>query len=182
VEETDSWIDRASARHGRLSGEYFQHRAVRGEYFQHRMIRLYQPEHKLNERTPDGIEEVAAYMQALELAGEQYLSRLGRDFGSMGILVAAGVKPGGRTRVWCDQVGGEIPADVWQELVKALESAGQDIRPSVAGRVAFALEWSLGAGPATGFPMGPSAWVEAARSADRSLSVPDELFDAVFPD
>jgi hypothetical protein len=172
VEEGDGWIHYPSARPGRLRGEQFQARAVR----------LYQPDRELDERIPDGMAEVAAYIKALELASEQYFSRLGRDFGSMGILVAVGIKPHRRTRLWCEQVGGGIPPDLWQAFAETLDSAGEDVRPFVAGPVALALQWSLGAGPATGFPKLPSAWMQAASSAPRPPSVPDELFDIVFPD
>jgi hypothetical protein len=70
----------------------------------------------------------------------------------MGILVAVGIKPGGRTRPWCEQVDGELPPDVWEALAETLDNAGESVRPSVVGPVAFALEWSLGAGPTGGFP------------------------------
>jgi len=54
--------------------------------------------------------------------------------------------------------------------------------PAVSGSLACALECLLGAGPSTGFPLGPRIWAEAARTAGRELRIPDTLFEVVFPD
>ena len=101
--------------------------------------------------------------------------------GSMGVLIVVGKRPGKRTRLWCDQVDGDIPPDVWQVFVELFEGAGQDVLPTVSGPVACALECLLGSGPSADFPIGPNAWHQAARSAGRDLSIPDDLFEVVFP-
>ncbi|WP_285100670.1 hypothetical protein [Promicromonospora sp. MEB111] len=48
--------------------------------------------------------------------------------------------------------------------------------------VAFALEGLVGAGPSTGFPELPPAWVDAVSLADEHVTIPDGLFDLVFAD
>jgi hypothetical protein len=113
--------------------------------------------------------------------GTEYFGRLGRDYGSLGVLIVVGVRPGRRVRIWCDPVGGNLPPDVWDPFVELLQGADETVRPTVTGPVAFALECLLGAGPGE-FPMGPMAWQQAASQQDGPLSVPDELFEIVFPD
>jgi hypothetical protein len=99
----------------------------------------------------------------------------------MGVLIVVGIRPSKRTMLRCDQVDGGIPPDVWQVFVELLEGDGQDVLPTVSGPVACALECLLGSGPSADFPIGPNAWQQAARSAGRDLSIPDDLFEVVFP-
>lgn len=152
-----------------------------GEYFQLGALRLYQPESVLQERIPSGPAELAAYCKTLAWVGREYLGRLGQDFGSTGVLIVVGVKPGKRIRLWCEQIDGDIPPEIWQ-VVELLDGAGQDVLPTVSGPVACALECLLGGGPSTGFPIDPIIWQEAARSAGGTLLIPDALFEVVFPD
>jgi hypothetical protein len=155
--------------------------ATSGDYFQLGQVRLYQPDAILKERLPEPA-KLASYCKTLTWVGTEYFGRLGQDFGSMGILIAVGIKPGQRIRLWCEQVDGDIPPDVWQVFVELLEGAGQNVLPAVSGPVACALECLLGAGPSTGFPLGPSIWAEAARTAGRDFQIPDTLFEVVFPE
>jgi hypothetical protein len=105
---------------------------------------------------PGWAAELAAYCKTLAWVGREYFGRLGQDFGSMGLLIVAGIKPGKRIRLWSEQVDGHLTPDVWQVFVELLEGAGQNVLPTVSGSVACALECLLGAGPLTGFPVGPS--------------------------
>ena len=57
---------------------------------------------------------LAAYVDTLVRVGRDYFGQLGQDFGSMGVLIVVGIRPSKRTRLWCDQVDGDIPPDVWQ--------------------------------------------------------------------
>ena len=156
--------------------------ATSGEYFQLGALRLFQPDSTLQERLPSGVTDLAAYCKTLTWVGTEYFGRLGQDFGSMGVLIAVGIKPGKRIRLWCEQIDGDITPDVWQVFVELLEGAGQNVLPTASGPVACALECLLGAGPSSGFPIGPSIWQEAARSAAKHLVIPDDLFEVVFPD
>jgi hypothetical protein len=156
--------------------------AASGEYFRLGLLRLYQPESTLRERLPGGAVDLAAYCKTLTWVGTEYFGRLGRDFGSMGVLIAVGIKPGKRNRLWCEQIDGDITPDVWEVFVELLEGAGQGVLPDASGPVVCALECLLGAGPASGFPLAPRIWQEAGRSATRPLVIPDDLFEIVFPD
>jgi hypothetical protein len=156
--------------------------ATPDEYFRLGALRLYQPDSTLQERFPGGVADLAAYCKTLTWVGTEYFDRLGQEFGSMGILIAVGIKPGKRIRLWCEQVDGDITTDVWQVLVELLEGAGQNVLPVTSGPVACALECLLGAGPSSGFPVVPSIWQEAGRSAAKRLVIPDDLFEIVFPD
>jgi len=82
--------------------------AASGEYFQLGLVRLYQPDSILKERLPEAA-ELASYCKTLTWVGREYFGRLGQDFGSMGILIAVGIKPGQRIKLWYEQVDGDIP-------------------------------------------------------------------------
>ena len=151
--------------------------------FRIRQLRLYQPDDELAVRLPDGVGELVAYVQTLTWTCNEYLSRLRQDFAPMGILIVVGVRPSRRVRLWCEQVGGTIPDDIWATLTELLDGAGSAVRPQVTAPVAFAIEGLVGDGPATGFPEAPGAWLDAARLAsDESVGIPDEMFDLVFAD
>jgi hypothetical protein len=143
---------------------------------------LLQPDAELSARLVNGADELAAYLKTLVWVGAEYFGQLRRDFGSLGVLIAIGIRPPNRTRLWCQLVGGDLPPDVWNVLVDLLGGAGENIRPQVAGSVACTLECALGAGPPNGFPEVPSAWHAATAQHDGPLSVPDELFAIVFPE
>ncbi|MFD7311085.1 hypothetical protein [Promicromonospora sp. NPDC059942] len=145
-------------------------------------LRLYQPDDELHLRVPDGVGEIAACAQTLAWTCNEFLGRLGQDPGSMGILIAVGIKRSRQVRLWCEQVGGALPQDVWPVLTELLDGAGTAVRPQVTAPVAFALEGLVGAGPATGFPEFPRAWVDAVAQSAEHVSVPDGLFDLVFAD
>ncbi len=74
------------------------------------------------------------------------------------------------------------PPDAWPVLTELLDGAGAAVRPQVTAPVAFALEGLVGAGPSTGFPELPPAWVDAVSLADEHVTIPDGLFDLVFAD
>ncbi|MFD7023448.1 hypothetical protein [Promicromonospora sukumoe] len=145
-------------------------------------LRFYQPEDKLRARVPGGAGEIAAYVQTLAWTCNEFLSRLSQDLGSMGILIVVGVKPSQQVRLWCEQVGGTLPDDVWPVLTELLDGAGAAVRPQVTAPVAFALEGLVGAGPSDGFPEFPRAWVDAVERDGAHVSVPDGLFERVFAD
>lgn len=151
-------------------------------YFRLGGMRLYQPDGVLAERLPNGVGELAAYCKTLAWVGTEYFGRLGRDFGSLGVLIVVGVRPGGRVKLWCDPVDGRVPKDVWDVFVDLLSGAGVNVRPQVNAPVAFALEGVMGEGPGSDFPMMPSAWQEAASASVEPLTVPDGLFEVVFSD
>jgi hypothetical protein len=149
------------------------------EYFRLGGMRLYQPDDVLATRLPNGVGELAAYCKTLAWVGTEYFGRLGRDFGSLGVLIVVGIKPHRRTRIWCESVEGVVPSDAWDVFVDLLDGAGENVWPTVTKPVAFALECVLGAGPSNGFPMVPKAWQEAIADRGGRVTVPDELFGLV---
>ena len=151
-------------------------------YFRLNAMRLYQPDHDLAARLPRGIGELAAYCKTLGWVGSEYFGKLGRDFGSLGVLIVVGIKPPDRIRLWCAQVDGVLPTDVWDVFVRLLEGAGGNVRPEVLEPVACALEYWLGSGPRSSFPNVPIEWQRAAEGSAAGVSVPDGIFEQVFRD
>ncbi|MGZ0146128.1 hypothetical protein ACXJJ3_03580 [Kribbella sp. WER1] len=149
-------------------------------YFQLGSARLYQPDAVLEERLPSGTAELAAYIKTLTWTCTEYFSDYSGAFGSLGLFLGVGLKPGGQAKVWCDVVDGSLPDDVYAALVELLNGAGTDVRPAATGPVAFALEGHLGNGPRTPFPELPAAW--QSTGINRSVLIPDELFPYVFPE
>ncbi|WP_166380668.1 hypothetical protein [Catellatospora methionotrophica] len=149
-------------------------------YFRMGGVRLYLPDEEFGRRLGAGTAEISAYIQTLAWVGGQYFGRLGRDFGSLGVLVAVGIKPERHVKLWCEVVGGHIPDDVWSPFVELLDGAGADVRPQVSAPVAFAIEGILGNGPAS-FPDLPAAWIAAVQEHGQSVPVFDHLFEIVFP-
>jgi hypothetical protein len=76
-------------------------------------VRLYLPDDEFGRRLVGGTAEITAYIQTLAWVATQYFGRLGRDFGSLGVLIALGIKPERKVKLWCEVVGGQIPDDVW---------------------------------------------------------------------
>ncbi|HEY3556439.1 MAG TPA: hypothetical protein VGL05_03210 [Kribbella sp.] len=154
-------------------------------YFQLGSARLYQPDAELSARLPAGTAELAAYIKTLVWVCTEFFDHYARPtpaFGNLGLLIAAGFKPGGRVRVWCDVVDGSLPVEVQATLEDLLNGAGSNVRPQVTAPVAVALEGKLGAGPAIPFPEVPTLWQSTAARAERRLRIPDDLFLEVFPD
>ncbi|MEV0897073.1 hypothetical protein [Actinoplanes sp. NPDC049802] len=149
-------------------------------YFKMGGVRLYLPDEEFGRRLGGGTAELSAYIKTLAWAGEQYFGRLGRDFGSLGVLIAVGIKPERQVKLWCEVVGGQIPGDVWSTFVDLLDGAGVNVRPQVTAPVAFAIEGILGNGPAS-FPDAPTAWIAAAQGHGQGVSVPEGIFEIVFP-
>jgi hypothetical protein len=96
-----------------------------------------------------------------------------------GLFVAIELRPGKQSRMWCEAVDGEIPAEVLSKLENRLaEVPAIDVKAPIALAVEFNL-W--GQEPET-FPEIPKAWGQAAKESGRFLGVPDELFEVISPD
>ena len=151
-------------------------------YFQVSGVRLYLPDEELGVRLIGGTVRLAAYIKTLRWVCTEYFEKLGRDFGSIGIFITVGVKPGGRIRLWCEPVGGEIDVESWTALVGLLDGAGSNVRPLVSRPIAFAIEGRLGDGPEVPFPGVPRVWIDAMAGSKSPVGIPDEMFQLVFPD
>ena len=142
-------------------------------------VRLYQPDAVLKDRVGDDSAPLARYMSGL--ATTLALSLKKPDHSApKGLLVVVGVKPGKKSKVWCDAVEGEIPADELAQLEKKLAAD-----PPIAvkdGPIAFAIEFRLWHEKPEKFPEAPKAWTAAMKKSERTISVPDGLFKVIWPD
>ena len=142
-------------------------------------IRLYLPDAALRQRLGDDVSPLVKYVKAIELETVMFWQKAEQPK-AKGLLIAVGVKPDKKVKVWCDPVDGEIPADVLARLEKRLGDL-----PAVAvnqGPIAFALEVKLWGQKPGKFPEMPQAWIEAAKKSKEPLMVPDGLFKLLWPD
>ena len=143
-------------------------------------LRLYVPNAELPKRVGDDVKPLANYIKALQKAAANCLAaeKLPK---AKGLLIAVGVKPGKKSRVWCQSVEGEIPDRVLRKLEGEL--AKVEAIPVSNGALAFAMEMKLNGQQVRRFPEFPAAWLEAARrSGTKRLVPPDELFKVIWPD
>lgn len=142
-------------------------------------IRLYLPEAELRARLGDDVAPLANYARALHAAAGRHW-RTAPPSSARGILVAVGIKPGRRSRIWCEAMGGAPPLASLETMQRDLSAVeAPDVK---VGPVAFAIELKVGEGPAPAFVEIPSAWTEESRKAGRPLMIPGELFDVIWPD
>jgi hypothetical protein len=96
-----------------------------------------------------------------------------------GLMIVIGIKPGGKARVWCQAVDGDVPADTLRKLEAEL---GKVKTLETKENFAFTLECRFGAKEVKQFPIIPTAWTEAAKGAKKPPIVPDEMFPLVWKD
>jgi hypothetical protein len=143
-------------------------------------LRLYVPNAEMPKRVGDDVKPLVNYIKALEKAAADGLAgeKLPR---AKGLLIAVGIKPGKKSRVWCESVEGEIPDPILRKLEKEL--AKVEAIPVKNGAMAFGMEVRLNGQRVRRFPEFPAAWREAARRSGTKLLVPpDELFKVIWPD
>jgi len=133
---------------------------------------------ELKKRVPD-VGSVEDYIKALSKAASAALKD-SKKYDAHGVLIAVGVKPGKKARVWCDAVEGSLPEETLRNLESVLESV-----PTVEVKdapIAFAIHGSLWNRTVKEFPAQPAAWIKAIADSGKTLRVPDELFAAIWPD
>ncbi len=141
--------------------------------------RLYLPDNLLALRIGQDIGPLADYIKVLEKVASRFWQDQGKPE-ARGVFIAVGVKPGRKSRVWCDPVAGEIP----QHTIAALQDALTAV-PAIEvrrGPIAFALEVGLWGERPAEFPQFPHAWGGATRMSREPLKVPDGMFGVVWPD
>lgn len=141
-------------------------------------VRLYLPDDILRQRLSNAT-ILADYIKSLQNSVTAFWKNA-EDVKAKGLLLAVGVSPERKARVWCDAVDGEISNEVLARLEKELG----DVPPVAVknGPIAFALELNLWGQKPQNFPETPKAWANAAQKAGRALGIPDELFTVVWPD
>jgi hypothetical protein len=143
-------------------------------------LRLYVPTSEMPKRVGDDVKPLVNYIRALQKSAEECLASV-KPAAAKGLLIAVGIKPGKKARVWCEGVEGEMPAAVLRKLEQELGKV--EAVPVKNGPVAFGMEVKLREQAVQRFPEFPAAWVEAARrSKTRVLVPPDELFKVIWPD
>jgi tetratricopeptide (TPR) repeat protein len=143
-----------------------------------RQLRLYVPGPEMATRVGKDVMPLADYIKALTRAASAALEKEKLDK-AKGLLIAVGIKPGKKSRVWCESVGGEIAEAVLRDLEKELAK----VEPiSVKnGAVAFGIEAMIRGQNVDDFPQFPRAWLEAAKTSNiRIIVPPDELFKVLW--
>lgn len=141
-------------------------------------IRLYVTDAKLRERAGD-VGPLAEYIQSLRREADAFWAAADRPDAD-GLLVAVGVRPGGKSRAWCEPVGGDVPPATLDKLAAALAKV-EPVRVK-GGPIAFAMELGLGGRMPAEFPVMPRAWTEAAKRSKEPPTVPDGLFKVIWPE
>ena len=142
-------------------------------------VRLYQPDNELRGRLGDDTLPLSNFIKAIQTAASDYLTANPQQ-DAHGLLIAVGVKPLKKSRIWCEAVAGSIPADLLRDLelhLGKIEAIEVHHAP-----IAFAIELRLWGKEVDKFPVIPEAWIETAKQARRGLEVPDELFNILWPD
>jgi hypothetical protein len=142
-------------------------------------VRLYLPETEFKRRVGEDPNPLTDYIRRLAIEAEAFWqNRVEPTAG--GVLAAIGVGPGRESRSWCEAVSGEMPA----EELRALEEQLDSISPLIVqhGPIAFGIELRLAGKAGFDFPMFPSAWSESAQKAGRPVTIPDGLFELIWPE
>jgi hypothetical protein len=139
-----------------------------------RRLRLYQPEKILAARAD--VDAFAAGAKAIQQVFET-LTAGGWCPQVKGVLVAVAVRPGQRQRVWVEFVGKDAP----DEAAKLEAKLAQAPAPRVKGLVAYALEYGR-EGEKPTFPVVPISWQAVAKKAGKSIQIPDQAIDALWPE
>ena len=141
-------------------------------------IFLFNPDDQLVKRGFDA-EAAGAYFRDLVKAASAVLAGCQQQ-DAHGLLIAVGVKPGKKVRVWCEAVEGSLS----QETLKKLESELEKV-PTLntrKGPVAFVLTGSLWGRDMKEFPQFPAVWIDATKGSRKAMTVPDGLFKIIWPD
>jgi hypothetical protein len=152
--------------------------------FELKQLRLYVPVEQLKDRVGSDPQLLANYVKELEKQAAQIVANYVAGQPALeakGLLIAVGIKSPEKTRVWCEAVEGELPADLLKQL--QTELAAIKACPLKQPPMAFGLEVGLLGTSPREFPKIPLAWqAEADRVGIRVVMPPDELFKTLWPD
>jgi len=143
-------------------------------------IRLYIPIPQLEERFGKDVGPLTNYIKALEKRASEVLGKE-KAPSAKGLLIAVGIKSKTKTRIWCQAVDGDVPAELLHRLETELgDVEGVDL---VKGPAGFAMEIKLFGQKPAKYPEYPHSWIEAATKSGTKLVVPpDDLFQIIWPD
>ena len=140
-------------------------------------IRLYLPDAVLDQRIEPA--KLAAYIHALErqLIGTCILQDLSP---AKGLLIAIGARPGKTSRVWCEVLEGDLPAELVADI--AADMQGLPVPVIEGGPIAFAFHIQIQEDDPPVFPDVPAAWLRAANALGVGGINPDAIFATLWPD
>jgi uncharacterized protein YggU (UPF0235/DUF167 family) len=143
-------------------------------------LRLYVPIPQLEDRFGKDVEPLANYIKALEKRAGEILAKE-KQPKAKGLLIAVGIKSKKNTKIWCQAVDGDAPAELLQVLEKELAKVeAVDLKKGPAG---FAMEVNLFGRKPDKYPEFPQSWIDAAKKSETKLLLPpDDLFKAIWPD
>lgn len=161
-----SWYEAAAAQFVDSEGSFSVH--------------LLNPDAELRVRIRSDIKSLSDYVAALVRIIAAWKTPQA-SHASAGLLVAVGVKPGRRARVWCES--GSDPDPLLDAALSSLSVELSGVTPPevVQGPIAFVLRPGKGQ-PTNGEPPLPRSWQRVAATYGRPLRIPDMLFDLVWPD
>lgn len=143
-----------------------------------RFIGMVQPQAELEARLGDA----AALKGSIETFTAAARSALaGADKGdACGLLIAVGLKPGKRIRIWREAIEGALP----EATLKKLDEALARVPPVevTGGPVAFILKGPLWDRKVKAYPDLPAAWSDLKDAAGKPLATLEEIFRIVWPD
>ena len=142
-------------------------------------VRLYIPIPQLEERLGKDPNRIVNYIKTLEKRTSEIIGEQ-PAVPAKGLLIAVGFQSKTKTRIWCQPVEGELPAELLKQLEQEL--AAVDAFDLLQSPAAFGLEINLRGQTPEEFPEFPDTWLEAAKTNDVPLSPPDELFKIIWPD
>ena len=142
-------------------------------------VRLYLPEAEFQRRVGPDATPLTQYIQRLAMETDNFWN--GREEPQAGgMLIGVGVGLDRESRSWCEAVAGDLPTDVLKELEEQLDS----ISPLEVqnGPIAFGIEIRLAGRSGFEFPPFPKLWMEAASQAGSPITIPDGLFELIWPE
>lgn len=144
------------------------------------MVRLYLPDDLMAQRV-NNVQPLSDYLKSVEQRTDEFWKKNEKP-AAKGLLIVVGVKPGGKSRVWCESV--EADAQIDETTIQALQKELEAISPVAVqnGPIAVALNYCFTGDRSVKFPVLPKVWSDAAKSSKEDLMIPDGMFKLVWPD
>lgn len=143
-----------------------------------RFVGMVQPQAELEARLGDAA-ALKAFVETFTAATRSALAGAGKG-DACGLLVAVGLKPGKRIRIWREAIEGTLP----EETLKKLDEALARVPPVevTGGPVAFVLKGPLWDRKVKAYPDLPSAWSGLKDAAGDPITTLDGIFRIAWPD
>jgi hypothetical protein len=147
--------------------------ALPGE-LEHKVV-LLMPEDRLGARV--GTDGLAAQIDGIGTEVKRLYASGKIQVAPMSVFVA--VKPDRRVKIWVEGIEGSLSAE---DAALIERHASAVTAPDVSGAIAYVHAFPRKGTDVAGPPPLPHAWKEAARTAGKTLVLPDGMLAAVWPD